>query len=62
MAGSEEQSPAMSTKDLVKLIRQVDRHPIERDTLYKIVTDFKDHVFEDDNQYKGYLSLPVVNK
>ncbi len=62
MAGSEEQNPAMSTKDLVKLIRQVDRHPIERDTLYNVVTDFKDHVFEDDNQYKGYLSLPVVNK
>ncbi|NRB52253.1 MAG: aminofutalosine synthase MqnE [Saprospiraceae bacterium] len=62
MAGSEEQSPAMSTKDLVKLIRQVDRHPIERDTLYNVVTDFKDHVFEDDNQYKGYLSLPVINK
>lgn len=62
MAGSEEQNPAMSTMDLVKLIRQVDRHPIERDTLYNVVTDFKDHVFEDDNQYKGYLSLPVVNK
>lgn len=62
MAGSEEQSPAMSTKDLVKLIRQVERHPIERDTLYNVVTDFKDHVFEDDNQYKGYLSLPVINK
>jgi len=62
MAGSEEQNPAMSTKDLVKLIRQVDREPIERDTLYNVVTDFKDHVFEDDNQYKGYLSLPVVNK
>ncbi|MBX2874062.1 MAG: aminofutalosine synthase MqnE, partial [Saprospiraceae bacterium] len=62
MAGSEEQNPAMSTKDLVKLIREVDRHPVERDTLYNVVTDFKDHVFEDDNQYKGYLSLPVVNK
>lgn len=62
MAGSEEQNPAMSTNDLVKLIRQVDRHPIERDTLYNVVADFKDHVFEDDNQYKGYLSLPVINK
>ncbi len=62
MAGSEEQTPAMSTKDLVKLIRQVERHPIERDTLYNTVMDFKDHVFEDDNQYKGYLSLPVLNK
>jgi len=62
MAGSEEQNPALSTEQLVKLIRNVDRHPIERDTLYNIVTDFKGHVFEDDDKFKGYVSLPVVNK
>lgn len=61
MAGSEEQNPAMSTKDLVKLIRAVDRKAIERDTLYNVVTDYTDHVFEDDNQFRGYVSLPVVN-
>lgn len=60
MAGSEEQNPALSTKDLVTLIRRVGRHPIERDTLYNVVMDYKDHVFEDDKQFKGYLSLPVV--
>src|SRR5437763_9302149 len=34
MAGSEEQTPVMSTAELVTLIKQVKRQPIERDTLY----------------------------
>lgn len=38
MAGSEEQNPAMSTTELVNLIRQVRRQPVERDTLYNEVT------------------------
>jgi len=61
MAGSEEQTPSLSTEDLVKMIRAVHRDPIERDTLYNVVTDFKDVVFEDDKHFKGYVSLPVVN-
>ncbi len=61
MAGSEEQNPAMSTKDLVKLIRSVGRKPIERDTLYNVVQDFTDHVFEEDEVFRGYVSLPIVN-
>jgi len=61
MAGSEEQNPALSTEQLVKMIRLVGREPIERDTLYNVQTDYTNHVFEDDKFYKGYLSLPVVN-
>ena len=61
MAGSEEQNPALSTYELVKLIRSVGRKAIERDTLYNVVTDFEGHVFEEDKQFRGYLSLPVVN-
>ena len=61
MAGSEEKNPALSTKDLVKLVRSVGRKPIERDTLYNVVTDFTDVVFEEDTQFKGYLELPVLN-
>ena len=61
MAGSEEQNPALSTQELVNLIRRVGREPIERDTLYEVITDYTDHVFEDDKQFKGYVSLPVVN-
>jgi len=40
MAGSEEQTPKMSTQELVMLIKQVKRRPVERDTLYNIVKDF----------------------
>jgi aminodeoxyfutalosine synthase len=40
MAGSEEQTPTMSTEELVTLIKQVKRTPIERDTLYNEIKDF----------------------
>jgi aminodeoxyfutalosine synthase len=40
MAGSEEQTPAMSTADLVTLIKQVKRQPIERGTLYNEIMDY----------------------
>lgn len=40
MAGSEEQNPSMSTQELVTLIRQAGRTPIERDTLYKEIRDY----------------------
>lgn len=40
MAGSEEQSPSMSTGELVNLIRQARRRPVERDTLYKEIRDY----------------------
>ncbi|WP_214229301.1 aminofutalosine synthase MqnE [Pedobacter sp. B4-66] len=60
MAGAEEQHPAMSTQDLVNLIKQVKRKPIERDTLYNVVTDYTDFVFE--NEVKPqYYKLPVIN-
>ena len=42
MAGSEEQTPAMSTGELVALIKQVKRQPIERDTLYNVVKDYSE--------------------
>lgn len=37
MAGSEEQNPAMSTEEIVQLIKAVKRQPVERDTLYNEV-------------------------
>ena len=42
MAGSEEQTPVMSTEQLVTLIKQVHRKPVERDTLYNVVKDYTD--------------------
>lgn len=40
MAGSEEQSPQLTTQQLVELIKQVNRTPIERDTLYNVMNDY----------------------
>ncbi len=40
MAGSEEQTPSMSTAQLVTLIKQVNRQPIERGTLYNEIRDY----------------------
>ena len=42
MAGSEEQNPSMTTAQLVTLIKQVKRKPIERDTLYNEIMDYSD--------------------
>jgi aminodeoxyfutalosine synthase len=46
MAGSEEQNPALSTQQLVELIKNSGGHPIERDTIYNTVSDYKDFNFE----------------
>lgn len=40
MAGSEEQNPSLTTAELVELIKQVGRRPIERDTIYNVVKDY----------------------
>lgn len=45
MAGSEEQSPAMTTKQLVSLIKQANRTPIERGTLYNVIQDYSNYEF-----------------
>ncbi len=45
MAGSEEQNPAMSTEDLVRLIKQARRQPIERGTLYNVIQDYSNYEF-----------------
>lgn len=60
MAGAEEQNPGMSTKQLVELIKQVGRYPIERDTLYNVVTDYNDYQFAEEAKPQFYR-LPVIN-
>ncbi len=40
MAGAEDQNPAMSTTDIVKLIKDVDRRAIERDTIYNTIKEY----------------------
>lgn len=60
MAGAEEQHPGMSTKQLVELIKNVGRQPIERDTLYNVVTDFTNFEFPEESKPQ-YYKLPVIN-
>lgn len=45
MAGAEEQNPALTTQQLVELVKQAGRHPVERDTLYNVITDYMDYDF-----------------
>lgn len=40
MAGAEEQSPKLSTQQLVELIKQVGKVPVERDTLYNRIVEY----------------------
>lgn len=40
MAGAEEQTPAMTTEEIVSLIKQVNKKPVERDTLYHVIQEY----------------------
>ena len=40
MAGVEDQNPSMSTEDIVKLIKDIGRNPIQRDTLYNTIKEY----------------------
>jgi len=42
MAGAEEQNPSMTTGELVALIKQVKRRPVERGTLYNVIKDYSE--------------------
>lgn len=46
MAGAEEQSPNMTTEELVNLVKQVNRKPVERDSIYNVIKDYSEVVFE----------------
>ena len=60
MAGAEEQNPGMTTKELVELIKHAGRYPIERDTLYNVITDYNDYQFAEAEKPRFY-KLPVIN-
>lgn len=60
MAGAEDQHPAMTTKDLVELIKGVGRHPVERDTLYNIVRDYSQVEF--DEKKSDFHALPILGQ
>lgn len=50
MAGSEEQNPSLSTEQLVQLIKEAGRAPIERDTLYNVIQDYTHYDFSQEAQ------------
>lgn len=56
MAGAEEH-PAMTTREIVEMIKAVGKHPIERDTVYKVVKDYKEVVFEEKKDF--FVNIPV---
>lgn len=58
MAGSEEQSPSMTTGQLVSLIQQVGRTAIERDSLYHPIKVFEKGELAEDTK-RSYYQLPV---
>lgn len=58
MAGSEEQSPQMSTPDLIKLITDVNKVPVERDSFYNELKEYSVHDVETNSAIR-YYQLPV---
>ncbi|MAC94359.1 MAG: aminofutalosine synthase MqnE [Flavobacteriales bacterium] len=46
MAGAEEQSPTLTTEELVALIKDVGRKPIERDSVYNVLKDYSEVNFD----------------
>jgi aminodeoxyfutalosine synthase len=45
MAGAEEQTPVMSTPELIELIRSAGYIPIERDSVYNVLHDYSQEAF-----------------
>lgn len=62
MAGSEEQSPSLTTEQFVEMIRSVNRIPIERSSTYEIIRDYENYVLPEQTKLKTYYSLPMSNE
>lgn len=60
MAGAEEQSPSLTTAELVELIKAVNRQPIERDTLYNTLNDYSQIEPPTAANTGTFIELPVI--
>ena len=40
MAGAEEKNPKMTTNEIVEMIKNVGKIPIQRDTLYNVLKEY----------------------
>lgn len=53
MAGSEEQNPALTTPQLIHIVKRAGYEPIERDTLYNVVHDYSVEEFQTESETAG---------
>ncbi|NOT38037.1 MAG: CofH family radical SAM protein, partial [Saprospiraceae bacterium] len=60
MAGSEEQSPSLTTGQFIELIKSVNKNPVERNSIYEILQDFTDYEVPESQRVNRYYSLPVT--
>lgn len=44
MAGAEEQKPTMTSEQMIHLIKEVGRKPIERDSVYNELNDYSEPI------------------
>jgi len=61
MAGAEEQSPIMSTKEICELIITAEKIPVERDTVYNTLKNFADVDLEAEFGVDSFVNLPLIN-
>lgn len=60
MAGAEEQTPVMSTREICELILAAGKRPVERDTLYNTIRDYTEADLDKEFGLEGFISLPLM--
>ncbi|HMZ90125.1 MAG TPA: aminofutalosine synthase MqnE [Chitinophagales bacterium] len=61
MAGAEEQSPVMTTRQICELILAAGKQPVERDTLYNHIKSYSHESLDAEFGVDGFIGLPVAN-
>ena len=61
MAGAEEQSPVMTTRQICELILAAGKQPVERDTLYNHIKSYSHESLDAESGVDGFIGLPVAN-
>lgn len=61
MAGAEEQSPIMTTKEICALILAAGKIPVERDTVYNTLQNYADVDLDEAFGVDSFVNLPLIN-
>ncbi len=61
MAGAEEQSPVMSTKEICELILTAGKIPVERDTVYHTIKNYANVDLDAEFGVDHFVNLPIIN-